>query len=51
MPKTKAVTRTFSMRKDLVEVLEKEARSRGISPSVLVNQAIDHCVNLVARAN
>jgi hypothetical protein len=35
------------MRKDLVEALEKEAHSRGISTSALVNQAIGHCVNLV----
>src|SRR4030066_1098288 len=44
-------TRTFSMRKDLVEALENEARSRGISTSALMNQTIDHCVNLVWPSN
>ncbi len=29
---------------DLVEALEKEAQSRGISTSTLMNQAIDRCV-------
>jgi hypothetical protein len=47
LPKTRAVTRTFSMRKDLVDALEKEARSRDISTSALMNQTIDRCVNLV----
>ncbi|MCX6654141.1 MAG: hypothetical protein NTY03_03355 [Candidatus Bathyarchaeota archaeon] len=46
MPKTRAVTRTFSMRKDLVDALEKEARSRDISTSALMNQTIERCVNL-----
>ena len=41
------VTRTFSMRKDLVEALEKEAHSRGISTSALMNQTIDRRVHLV----
>jgi len=39
------------MRKDLVTSLEKEARSRGISTSALMNQTIDHCVNLVWPSN
>lgn len=47
MPKTKTVIRTFSMRKDLVEALEKEARSRGISTSALLNQTIDRSVHQV----
>jgi hypothetical protein len=46
LPKPRAVTRTFSMRKDLVDALEKEARSRGISTSALMNLTIDRCVNL-----
>jgi len=46
LPKARAVTRTFSMRKDLVDSLEKEARSRGISTSALMNQTIDRCVRL-----
>jgi len=49
--KEKLATRTFSMRKDLVTSLEKEARSRGISTSALMNQTIDHCVNLVWPSN
>lgn len=51
MPREKLVTRTFSMRKDLVTALEKEARSRGISTSTLMNQTIDHCVNLAWPSN
>ena len=50
LPKGK-MARTFSMRKDLVEALENEARSRGISTSALMNQTIDHCVNLVWPSN
>ena len=44
MPRARAVTRAFSMRKDLVESLEKEARSRGISTSALMNQTIERSV-------
>jgi hypothetical protein len=44
LPKIKTVTRTFSIREDIVEVLEKEARSRGISTSALVNQMIDRTI-------
>jgi len=51
LPKSKMITRTFSMRKDLVEALEKEARERGISTSALMNQTVDHCVNLVWPSN
>jgi len=51
MPKSKTTTRTFSMRKDLIEALETEARDRGISTSALMNQTIDHCVNLVWPSN
>ncbi|OGD55876.1 hypothetical protein A3K78_05035 [Candidatus Bathyarchaeota archaeon RBG_13_52_12] len=47
MPRDKTVTRTFSMRKDLVEALEKEARSRGISTSALMNQTIERIVRQV----
>jgi hypothetical protein len=39
------------MRQDLIEALEIEARSRGISTSALMNQTIDHCVNLVWPSN
>jgi hypothetical protein len=39
------------MRKDLVDELEKEARERGISTSALMNQTVDHCVNLVWPSN
>ena len=41
------ITRTFSMRKDLIEALEKEARSRSISTSALMNQTIDRSVRQV----
>ena len=51
MPKERMVTRTFSMRQDLVEALEKEARERGISTSALMNQTVDHCINLVWPSN
>ncbi len=46
MSKIKTVTRTFSIRKDIIEVLEAEARSRGISTSALVNQMIDRSINM-----
>lgn len=46
LPRALAVTRTFSMRKDLVDALEKEARSRSISTSALMNQTVERCVNL-----
>ncbi len=51
VPKSKTTTRTFSIRRDLIEALETEARSRGISTSALMNQTIDHCVNLVWPSN
>ena len=41
------VTRTFSIRKELVAALESEARSRGISTSALINQIIDRSVRQV----
>jgi predicted transcriptional regulator YdeE len=47
MSKAKTVIRTFSMRKDLVEALEKEAHSRGISVSTLLNQTVDRSVHQV----
>ena len=47
MPRPKTVTRTFSIRKELVEALEKEARTRGISTSALMNQTIDRSVRQV----
>lgn len=47
MQKAKTVIRTFSMRKDLVEALEKEAHSRGISTSALLNQTIDRSIHEV----
>jgi len=46
MSKIKTVTRTFSIRKDIIEILEAEARSRGISTSALVNQMIDRSINM-----
>lgn len=42
-----AVTRTFSIKKELVAALESEARSRGISTSALMNQIIDRSVRQV----
>ena len=47
MSKTQTVTRTFSIRKELVEAIEKEARARGISASALVNQTLDRSVRQV----
>jgi hypothetical protein len=41
------VTRTFSIRKELVEAIEKEACARGISTSALMNQIIDRSVRQV----
>lgn len=46
MPKIKTVTRTFSIRQDIIEILEMEARSRGISTSALMNQMIDRSINM-----
>ena len=37
-------TRTFSISKVLVQALENEARSRGISTSALMNQTLDRAV-------
>lgn len=47
MPRAKSVTRTFNMRKELVEALVKEASTRGISTSALMNQTIDRSVRQV----
>jgi hypothetical protein len=44
MPRVKSVTRTFSLKHDLVEALEKEAENQGISTSSLMNQTVDRCV-------
>lgn len=41
------VTRTFSIRKELAEALDNEARTRGISSSALINQTIDRSVRQV----
>jgi len=47
MPKAKTITRTSSLRKDLVEALEKEARDRELSTSALMNQTIDRSIHLI----
>ena len=47
MSRPKTVTRTFSIRKELVEAIEKEARTRGISTSALLNQTLDRSVRQV----
>jgi hypothetical protein len=47
MSRPKTVTRTFSIRKELVEAIEKEARARGISTSALMNQTLDRSVRQV----
>jgi hypothetical protein len=47
MPKDKLSTRTFSMRTDLIEALENESRSKGISTSALMNQVVDRCVRSI----
>jgi hypothetical protein len=47
MSKAKTIIRTFSIRKELIEALEKEAHSRGISTSALLNQTIDRSVHQV----
>jgi hypothetical protein len=45
LPKNKSVTRTFSIKMNLVAALEKEADNKGISTSSLMNQTIDRCVS------
>jgi hypothetical protein len=47
MSRPKTVTHTFSIRKELVEAMEKEARTRGISTSALMNQTLDRSVRQV----
>ena len=44
MPRAKVITRTFTLNPDLVEALENEARSRGISTSALLNQTLDRVI-------
>ena len=46
LSKSKTVTRTFSLRKELVDALEKEALSRNISTSSLMNQTLEKSIQL-----
>ena len=44
MSSSKTATRTFSIKKELIQALEKEAQNRNISTRSLINQTLDRCV-------